>query len=65
MTVGTSPRARHAAAERCAMGMIAPMDAAFLIQEAREHPMHVAGLQLFHQPAGTTATMSASCTGIC
>ena len=35
------------------MGMIAPMDAAFLIQEAREHPMHVAGLQLFHQPAGT------------
>ena len=35
------------------MGMIAPMDAAFLIQEAREHPMHVAGLQLFHQPART------------
>ncbi len=34
------------------MGMIAPMDAAFLIQEAREHPMHVAGLQLFHKPAG-------------
>ena len=34
------------------MGMIAPMDAAFLIQEAREHPMHVAGLQLFHKPPG-------------
>ena len=34
------------------MGMIATMDAAFLIQEAREHPMHVAGLQLFHKPPG-------------
>ena len=34
------------------MGMIAPMDAAFLIQEAREHQMHVAGLQLFHKPPG-------------
>ncbi len=34
------------------MGMIAPLDAAFLIQEAREHPMHVGGLQLFHAPPG-------------
>jgi WS/DGAT/MGAT family acyltransferase len=34
------------------MGMIAPLDSAFLIQEAREHPMHVGGLQLFHTPAG-------------
>lgn len=33
------------------MGMIAPLDSAFLIQEAREHPMHVGGLQLFHAPA--------------
>ena len=34
------------------MGMIAPLDSAFLIQEAREHPMHVGGLQLFHLPPG-------------
>jgi len=34
------------------MGLIAPLDSAFLIQEAREHPMHVGGLQLFHLPAG-------------
>lgn len=34
------------------MGMIAPLDAAFLIQEAREHPMHVGGLQLYHTPPG-------------
>ena len=34
------------------MGMIAPLDSAFLIQEAREHPMHVGGLQLFHLPDG-------------
>lgn len=34
------------------MGLIAPMDAAFLIQEAREHPMHVGGLQLYHTPTG-------------
>lgn len=34
------------------MGLIAPLDSAFLIQEAREHPMHVAGLQLFRLPAG-------------
>lgn len=32
--------------------MIAPLDSAFLIQEAREHPMHVGGLQLFGTPAG-------------
>ena len=36
------------------MGMIAPLDSAFLLQEAREHPMHVAGLQLYHTPAGST-----------
>lgn len=34
------------------MGMIAPLDSAFLIQEAREHPMHVAGLQIFKTPPG-------------
>ena len=34
------------------MGMIAPLDSAFLIQEAREHPMHVGGLQLYHPPVG-------------
>jgi WS/DGAT/MGAT family acyltransferase len=33
--------------------MIAPLDSAFLIQEAREHPMHVGGLQLFRLPPGT------------
>ena len=32
------------------MGLISPMDAVFLIQEAREHPMHVAGLQLYKRP---------------
>jgi diacylglycerol O-acyltransferase len=35
------------------MGMIAPLDSAFLVQEAREHPMHVGGLQLFQAPPGT------------
>ncbi len=34
------------------MGMIAPLDSVFLIQEAREHPMHVAGLQIFKTPPG-------------
>jgi WS/DGAT/MGAT family acyltransferase len=34
------------------MGLIAPLDAAFLFQEAREHPMHVGGLQLYHTPSG-------------
>ena len=34
------------------MGMIAPLDSAFLILEAREHPMHVGGLQLFRLPPG-------------
>lgn len=34
------------------MGMIAPLDSAFLIQEAREHPMHVGGLQLYRLPDG-------------
>ena len=34
------------------MGMIAPLDSLFLIQEAREHPMHVAGLQIFKIPPG-------------
>jgi len=32
------------------VGLISPMDAVFLIQEAREHPMHVAGLQLYKRP---------------
>jgi diacylglycerol O-acyltransferase len=34
------------------MGMIAPQDAAFLIGESREHPMHVGSLQLFEPPPG-------------
>lgn len=34
------------------MTFMAPMDAAFLASEAREHPMHVGGLLLFEQPAG-------------
>ena len=33
------------------MELIAPMDSLFLMGEAREHPMHVAGLQLFEPPA--------------
>ena len=30
--------------------LIAPLDAAFLISETREHPMHVGALLLFEQP---------------
>ena len=33
------------------MELIAPLDSVFLIGESREHPMHVAGLQLFEPPA--------------
>jgi WS/DGAT/MGAT family acyltransferase len=33
------------------MGMIAVQDASFLMVESREHPMHVATLQLFELPA--------------
>ena len=29
------------------MELIAPLDAVFLLGESREHPMHVAGLQVF------------------
>lgn len=36
------------------MGFIKPLDSAFLIQEQREHPMHVAGLQLYKPPAGAS-----------
>ena len=32
------------------MMLIAPLDAAFLISETREHPMHVGALLLFEQP---------------
>jgi len=32
-----------------------PLDAAFLMGESREHPMHVGGLQLFVPPEGATA----------
>ena len=34
------------------MEMMSPTDAMFLVGESREHPMHVAGLQLFEPPAG-------------
>lgn len=34
------------------MPLIAPPDAAFLLAESREHPMHVASLLLFEKPAG-------------
>jgi diacylglycerol O-acyltransferase / wax synthase len=33
------------------MELISPTDSMFLIGESREHPMHVAGLQLFEPPA--------------
>ncbi len=33
------------------MNLISPTDALFLVGESREHPMHVAGLQLFEPPA--------------
>jgi diacylglycerol O-acyltransferase len=32
------------------MELISPIDAMFLLGESREHPMHVAGLQLFEPP---------------
>jgi diacylglycerol O-acyltransferase / wax synthase len=35
------------------MKLISPTDAMFLIGESREHPMHVAGLQLFEPPEGS------------
>lgn len=34
------------------MELISPIDAVFLLGETREHPMHVAGLQLFEPPEG-------------
>lgn len=34
------------------MELIAPLDSLFLLGESREHPMHVAGLQLFEPPQG-------------
>jgi WS/DGAT/MGAT family acyltransferase len=34
------------------MAMIAPQDAAFLMFESREHPMHVGALQVFEMPHG-------------
>jgi diacylglycerol O-acyltransferase / wax synthase len=35
------------------MKLISPTDSMFLIGESREHPMHVAGLQLFAPPEGS------------
>jgi diacylglycerol O-acyltransferase / wax synthase len=35
------------------MQLISPTDSMFLIGESREHPMHVAGLQLFRPPEGS------------
>src|SRR6478752_2360572 len=37
------------------MKLISPTDSMFLIGESREHPMHVAGLQLFQPPEGSGA----------
>lgn len=34
------------------MELISPVDSMFLLGESREHPMHVAGLQLFRPPEG-------------
>lgn len=34
------------------MELISPVDSMFLLGESREHPMHVAGLQLFEPPSG-------------
>lgn len=34
------------------MHLISPLDSTFLHAESREHPLHVAGLQLFTPPAG-------------
>ena len=34
------------------MELMSPTDSMFLLGESREHPMHVAGLQLFEPPAG-------------
>ncbi|BDX30533.1 diacylglycerol O-acyltransferase [Mycobacterium antarcticum] len=36
------------------MKLISPTDSMFLIGESREHPMHVAGLQLFEPPEGAS-----------
>ena len=35
------------------MKIISPTDSMFLVGESREHPMHVAGLQLFEPPEGS------------
>ena len=35
------------------MKLISPTDSMFLVGESREHPMHVAGLQLFEPPEGS------------
>lgn len=35
------------------MTMVAPLDAAFLVSETREHPNQVGGLLLFQQPTGS------------
>ena len=35
------------------MKIISPTDSMFLVGESREHPMHVAGLQLFEPPDGS------------
>ena len=33
------------------MQLISPLDSTMLLAESREHPLHVAGLQLFTPPA--------------
>ena len=35
------------------MGLVTPIDSVFLLGESREHPMHVAGLELFVPPEGS------------
>ena len=35
------------------MGLITPIDSVFLMGESREHPMHVAGLELLEPPPGS------------
>jgi len=34
------------------MAVLSPMDAMFLMMEAREKPAHVGGMQLFQPPEG-------------
>lgn len=40
------------------MPLVSPMDALFLIGESREHPLHVAGLQVFKLPPGADSSVT-------